>query len=149
MPLLRTLIPDAVTVKSMTTADLAGYVLEALLSQPPSERGNWNRRNFCMEATREYAKPRQPGDHDIGVACSAAWSWLEANGFICRHPEQDNEWFVPTATGLRVRHHQSLHSLVSGSLLPVSFLHPQLLISSSTLPSVKIRHGCLRGVQGA
>lgn len=133
MPLLRHLVPEAVTVKMMTTPDLAGYVLETLLSQPASERSYWNRRNFCMEVAREYVEPRQAGDHEVGVACSAAWSWLEANSFICRHPEQDNEWFVATPTGIQVRDHQSLQSLVSGSLLPVSFLHPQLLVSARPL----------------
>ena len=124
---LRTLVPEAQAVAGMQTADLAGYVLEALMSAGPMERGVWNRRNFCMQTGREYAQPNQPADDAVGIACSAAWSWLEANGFIARHPEQDNEWYLPTRQGEALRNHQALRQFVTSEQLPEVFLHPELL----------------------
>ena len=94
---LRTLVPEGKSLAAMQTADLAGYILEVLMSAGPMERGVWNRRNFCMQTGREYALPGQPADDGVGIACSSAWSWLEANGFIARHPEQDNEWYLRAA----------------------------------------------------
>jgi uncharacterized protein (TIGR02391 family) len=128
MTRLKSLIPDASAVIDMDSADLAGYVFEALMSSGEMERGNWNRGNFCMEVGREYADPRQPLDQNIGIACSAAWTWLETNGFICRHPEQDN-WYVPTPKGRSARNHQQIRQYISGLVLPQEFLHPELLVN--------------------
>lgn len=124
---LHALVPEAQAVAGMQTADLAGYVLEVLMSAGPMERGVWNRRNFCMQTGREYAPTTQPADDAVGVACSAAWSWLEANGFIARHPEQDNDWYLPTRQGESLRNHQDLRQFMTSEQLPEVFLHPELL----------------------
>lgn len=128
MTTLRALVPEAQSVAVMQTADLAGYVLEVLMSAGPMERGLWNRRNFCMQMGREYAQADQPTDDAVGVACSAAWSWLEANGFIARHPEQENEWYLPTRQGEALRNHQALRQFMTSEQLPEIFLHSELLV---------------------
>jgi uncharacterized protein (TIGR02391 family) len=129
MTLLRTLIPDREAVITSHCADLAGYILEVLMSADQVERGVWNRRNFCTQACREYASPELGSDLDIGIACSTAWSWLESNGFICPHPELDVGWFHPTPRGVAVRNHRALRQLISNEQLPEAFLHPELLIN--------------------
>jgi uncharacterized protein (TIGR02391 family) len=127
MTSLRALVPEATAVVGMLASDLAGYILEVLMSAGPMERGIWNRRNFCMQTSRDYALPGQGGDESVGVACSSAWAWLEANSFIARHPEQDNEWFVPTRRGEALRNHQELEQFMTSERLPESFLQPELL----------------------
>jgi uncharacterized protein (TIGR02391 family) len=124
---LRALIPEADAVLGMETSDLAGYVLEVLMSANQMERGVWNRRNFCMQVSREYVPPGQGSDERVGLACSSAWSWLEANGLIARHPEQDNEWYLPTRRGEALRNHQDLRQFMTSEQLPESFLHAELL----------------------
>jgi uncharacterized protein (TIGR02391 family) len=133
MPILSHLVPEPDSVVEMNTADLAGYVLETLMSPGNFGGGIWNRRNFCGSVMTEYTLPRTGGDKDVGTAVSAAWSWLEVNGLICRHPEQDHGWYVPTALGKTVQDHQALRSLISGAQLPEHFLHPELLIHSRPL----------------
>lgn len=128
MHTLRSLVPDASRLLSLHTADLAGYMLEVLISDGPGS-GSWNRRNFCSHAMREFAVPASCGNMQVGVACSTAWSWLESNGFICQHPEQDSAWYVPTPRGAEVGSHQNLRALVSGEQLPEAFLHPELLVN--------------------
>lgn len=128
MPQLRALVPEAQAVLEMQTADLSGYVLEVLMSAGPTERGIWNRRNFCTQTAREYAQPDQPVQEAVGVACSSAWSWLEANGFIARHPEQDNDWFLPTRKGETLRNHIDLRKFLTSEQLPEVFLHPDLRV---------------------
>jgi len=122
MPRLMSLIPEAVAVTSMHTADLAGYILEALMSAGSMDRGIWNRRNFCLQALQEYGSA-----DDVGVACSAAWGWLETNGLICRHPEQNDGWYVPTSRGREIRDHRELRQLISNQELPETLLHCELL----------------------
>lgn len=124
---LQTLIPEAQAIIEMAPSDLAGYVLEVLMSADQMERGIWNRRNFCMQAAREYVSQGQPSDERIGVACSSAWAWLESNGLIARHPEQDNEWYLPTRLGETLRNHQELRQFLTSEQLPEAFLYPELL----------------------
>ena len=129
MPALRTLVPEARSVLEMQTADLAGYLLEVLLSAGPMDSGIWNRRNYCMQASREYVNAGEPPNMDVGIACSSAWAWLEANGFICKHPEQDNDWYIPTSRGKTLRTHQDLRTYMTSEQLPESLLHPELLVN--------------------
>lgn len=124
MSTLRNLLPESAVVVAMQPSELAGYVLEVLMS---SDRSLWNRRNFCMHATREYVEPQMSGNEAVGVACSCAWAWLEANGLIARHPEQDNEWYVPTPRGTAFRNHQDLQQYLTNDQLPEVFLHAELV----------------------
>ncbi len=103
------------------------------MSAGQADMGVWNRRNFCMQSMREYALPGQSGDMNIGIACSTAWVWLETNNLICRHPEQDNDWFCPTARGRVIRDHRALRQFISNEQLPESFLHPELLVNARPL----------------
>jgi len=125
MPTLRQLIPDAAAVAVMDPADLAGFVLEALLTLDASDRGNWNRRNFCAQASRDYSDDVYHNGPDglVSEACAVAWSWLEANWLICRHPEQDNDWYIPTKRGKELRGRAGVRRLVEAAQLPDHFLH--------------------------
>lgn len=122
MTTLKQLIPEAETMVGMHTADLAGYILEALMSPDALSSGVWNRYNFCSQVLRDFGK-------EAGVACSAAWSWLEVNGLICHQPDQGNDWFVPTQRGRDVRDHQSLRQLISSEQLPEHFLHQEFVVN--------------------
>lgn len=123
------LIPDVETFIAMDSSDLAGYILESLLSLPPLERGFWNRRNFCMEAGNVYSKDKFNfgPDQRAVQACAEAWSWLEANWLICKDPQQDNDWYILTKRGLEIRNRTNLRALIERSQLPAHFLHDSLL----------------------
>jgi uncharacterized protein (TIGR02391 family) len=122
MTTFKQLIPEAATVVGMHTADLAGYILEVLMSPGAKSSGDWNRTNFCSQVSRDFGS-------EASVACSTAWSWLEVNGLICRHPEQGNDWFVSTKRGRDVRDHQGLRQLISSEQLPEHFLHPEFVVN--------------------
>lgn len=123
MPRLTELIPDATALLQLHPADLGGFILEVLLSLGQMDRGQWNRRNFCMQASREYG--REHGQHPaVGEACAEAWSWLESNWLICRHPEQDNDWFIPTRKGRELRGQAGVRAMLAARELPEHFLHP-------------------------
>ena len=129
VPSLRQLVPDADSVVAMHPADLAGYVLEVLMTLSADERGAWNRRNFCIQAAQEFSQDyRNQGPHaGVSEACAVAWSWLEANWLICSHPEQGNDWYIPTKRGKEVRDRTGVRRLIERSELPEHFLHDTLI----------------------
>jgi uncharacterized protein (TIGR02391 family) len=126
MPSLRDLIPDPAIAVGMHPADLAGVMLEVLMTQTTSDRQLWHRRNFCGAAGRIYVEHGQGSLGDVMQACSEAWSWLESNGLICRDPEQDNDWFVPTRRAREVRDRAGVRMLIANAELPQHFLHPEI-----------------------
>lgn len=129
MTTLRELVPDAATLVDMHPADLAGFMLEVLLGPQAASAGLWNRRNFCMTAGQEFSRDYYTHGAAKGVpeACAEAWSWLEANWLICRHPEQDNDWYIPTRRGRELRDRAGVRRLVEAEHLPESFLHDAFL----------------------
>lgn len=85
-----------------------------------------------MEVALSYSN-EQGTNIDVGLACSSAWAWLESNGIIAKHPEQDNEWFLPTKRATEVNNHQALRQVISNQQLPEEFLHPELLVNARPL----------------
>ncbi|WP_436296235.1 TIGR02391 family protein [Variovorax sp. LjRoot175] len=126
MPQLRQLVPDAHALLQLHPADLGGYMLEVLLSLRPMERGQWNRRNFCMQASRDYGNEHGQNS-GVAAACAEAWSWLESSWLICRHPEQDNDWYISTRKGEELRGHANVRSMLAAQELPQHFLHAALI----------------------
>jgi uncharacterized protein (TIGR02391 family) len=122
MPRLRQLVPDAPALLEVHPADLAGYMLEVLLSLGPMDRGQWNRRNFCIQASQDYGNEHGQ-NAAVGAACAEAWSWLESNWLICRHPEQDNDWYIPTRKGQELRGHADVRRMLAAQELPQHFVH--------------------------
>jgi uncharacterized protein (TIGR02391 family) len=131
MATIKQLIPDAITLVDMHPTELGAYMLEALM--PDVGGGNWNRRNFCIYVAELYKNDSGVSKLDMGKAISTAWSWLEANGLICKNPEQDGEWYVPTKRGKELTSRQGLRDIVSNQELPEEFLHPDLLINARPL----------------
>jgi len=129
MTTLRELIPDRDVLIALHPAELAGFVLEALMSARPVERGLWNRRNFCMQAGQDYSRSMRDfgRDDQVAEACAVAWSWLNANWLICEHPEQGNDWFIPTARGKSLRDRSGVRALIEGEQLPEHFLHESFI----------------------
>ena len=113
----------------MTLTDLAGYILEVLLTVDQSDRGLWHRRNFCLQAGADFSADLRTQGHnrDVMQACAEAWAWLETTRMICPHPEQDHDWFVPTRRGREIKNHRDLKRLVDDETLPSRLLHPALL----------------------
>jgi uncharacterized protein (TIGR02391 family) len=129
VPSLKNLIPDGTAMAAMQPADLAGYVLEVLMSLDQMNRGHWNRNTFCSTAADPYGFTDRSHNGEIGLACAVAWTWLEVNGLICRDPNQNNDWYVPTPRGRQVRNHQQLKTLIAGEQLPEHLLHSDLLLN--------------------
>ncbi|TZF85239.1 TIGR02391 family protein [Cognatilysobacter lacus] len=133
MTSLRSLVPNAETVLSLHPSELAGYVLEALLAAGQMQAQLWHRGNFCRHAAGEFVDQHGNSNYAVATACSAAWSWLEANGFICPNPLQSNDWYQPTRRASEVSDRVGLRQVVHNQQLPAEFLHPTLLVNAHPL----------------
>ena len=122
----RELIPDAEILLGMHPPELAGYILEFLKQIDESNKPLWHRRNFIMGAQEDFKQfDRKLA---VGIACSASWSWLETNGIICRHPDQDHDVYVFTHRGEEIPNREALKKIIGSEQLPDSFIHPDFLI---------------------
>lgn len=137
MPYLHQLIPDASTIKAMHPADLAGFVLEVLVTMERADRQLLHRRNFCGNVMDQFRIGREPHDQSIGDACAVAWSWLDVNWLICRSPHQDNDWYIITPRGREASDRVGIRALVEAEMLPEYFLHPSL--ATDVLPLFRQR----------
>ena len=127
------LIPDAATVTSLPTGDLAGYVLEVLLTSP-DQRQLWCRQSFCMNAAEQYRSQSHNASAQVGQACSEAWSWLEINELICQTFDDNyGRWYCPTRRAAQINDRQSVKALIAASELPEHFLHPLIALHSRSL----------------
>lgn len=123
MSSLKAFLPDASVVLSMHVSDLAGYVLEAIVSSYQADRSVLHIRNFCNAQATAYA-PHREFNRPIGLKCAEAFAWLVHNGMLCQDFEQDQGWHVLTALGTRVAQRARFAEYVASSELPESFLHP-------------------------
>lgn len=130
MTALRSLIPNAESLTAMHPSELAGYALEVLLGS--KDPALWHRTNFCMHAGAAYVDSHGNSHLEVMVACSATWSWLEANGLICPRPDSDS-WYVATRRAHEVRDSEGLRQLVSNQTLPEDFLHPTVAANARPL----------------
>lgn len=75
-----------------------------------------------MQESRDYGIEHGQNPQ-VGAACAEAWSRLESNWLICRHPEQDNDWYIPTRRGEELRGHANVRQMLAAQELPENFVH--------------------------
>jgi uncharacterized protein (TIGR02391 family) len=125
---LRELIESADVLSAMHPSELAGYLLECLIAsgnRPGS--GLWHRSNFNRTVGSWYRDQHGQLNDAVLRSCAEAWEWLEVNLLICRMPEDENGWYMPTRRGIAARDRAGLSALIAAEELPEHFLHSDLL----------------------
>jgi uncharacterized protein (TIGR02391 family) len=133
MPFLRETIPDPSTVCDMDAADLAGYLLRAMLRPGVAQQGAWHRSNTLGAIGDEYGMPQQGADERVQAAFAEAWQWLELNAFIVKDFKRDNDWYIATRRTLALPKDLDLRTFVEASELPEHFLHSEIAARSRSL----------------
>lgn len=134
MASLRDLIESSETLTAMHPSELAGYVLECLIASGDRPgTGVWHRANFNRSAAGVFRDAHGNADERVARCCAEAWEWLEVNLLICRQPEDENGWFMPTRRGLATRDRAGLSALIAAEELPEHFLHEHLLTDARPL----------------
>lgn len=117
------LLPDADALLALAPEELAGLVLEHLLSIPPTN-GDLSRYNFSLTGTySEYPDSKQT---EIAQALMEAWIWLEREGMIAPKPGTTGDWAFVTRRGHQVQSRAGLAAYRSAALLPKQQLHPTI-----------------------
>ncbi|HEX6997258.1 MAG TPA: TIGR02391 family protein [Gammaproteobacteria bacterium] len=121
----RRLIPDAETLLALSTPDLAGCVLEYLLSG--ENRSDWHFVAFCEGVARDFGGPDGGTYNKVLDACASAWAWLHVNWLICPDPRKTNDWYMPTVRAKELRDRRGVRQFIERSQLPAEFLHSELV----------------------
>lgn len=117
------LLPDADALLALEPEELAGAVLEHLLSRR-REDGDLNRYNFSLAGT--YAEYPEQRHVEIAQALMEAWVWLEHEGFIAPKPGTQGEWSFITRRGHQAAGRDGVSTYRATALLPKQQLHPSI-----------------------
>jgi uncharacterized protein (TIGR02391 family) len=91
----------------------------------------FSHRNFFMFLDQQPAYfSRQ---QEVSRALMEAWSWLQGEGFLVRHPEQSADWFFLARGAKQLRSRDDFSSYRKSNLLPRGHLHP--LIATKVYPA--------------
>ena len=101
--------------------ELAGVVLEHLLSQPPSF-GDISRYNFSLSGTYNEYPPEF--HEEIARALMEAWVWLEREGLLAPKPGTSGEWSFITRRGRQIANRDGIAAYRASALLPKKQLQP-------------------------
>lgn len=124
---LHSMIPDPELLKRMRPPELAEYLLAAMIDAGAENQSQRHRVAFVQRIVEEYrADRRDPVDATLAMAIAEAWSWLECNQLIVKHPTGDGDWYVVTARGDTVWKSGGMRRFVESRQLPESMLHPSL-----------------------
>lgn len=115
------LLPDVQTLLALDPEELAGVVLEHLLSIP-SNSGDINRYNFSLPGT--YGDYPQEHHEQIARALMEAWVWLEREGFLAPKPGTTDEWSFVTRRGRQIANRDGVVAYRASALLPKQQLQP-------------------------
>lgn len=123
------LLPDASALLALEPEELAGVVLEHLLSIPASH-GDINRYNFSLGGT--YSEYPQHLHEEIARALMEAWVWLEREGLLAPKPGTTGEWFFVTRRGREVGNQSGIAAYRASALLPKRQLHAAIALKCSS-----------------
>lgn len=115
------LIPDTQALLALEPEELAGVVLEHLLSRP-TDMGDISRYNFSLAGT--YSEYPYEQHELIARALMEAWSWLEREGLVAAKPGTTGEWSFITRRGRQLGNRDGVAAYRASALLPKQQLHP-------------------------
>jgi len=134
---LPSLVPSADDLLALEVEELAGVLLVHLNSaeghrgSSAFQNGLISPRNFFMFLDQQ---PPYPGrQQEISRALMEAWSWLQGEGFLVRHPEQLADWFFLSRRAKQLRSRDDFSAYSKANLLPRGHLHP--LIAAKVYPA--------------
>ncbi len=116
------LLPDAEALLALEPEELAGVVLQYLVSS--GSEGQLNRYNFSLPHTVKEYPPEYR--ESISMALMEAWVWLEREGLLAPKPGTQGEWIFVTRRGRQLATPKDLQAYRRGNLLPRQSLHPRL-----------------------
>ena len=137
MPPISELIPDADHLLAMEPEELAPLLLRDVLPHMRSDSGNVphiKRGNYFLDQrTPANDYPAQQRQR-VNEALTAAWMWLEREGFLLPAPhERDRDWVIVSERGKAMLNSEQSETYKYLRLLPRESLHPAISVSTFAL----------------
>lgn len=118
------LLPDAESLLELEPEELAGFLLEYLVTMEENKTGQLNRKAIGLPHIVEHY-PRQY-QYRVSQALMEAWVWLEREGLIAPKPGDAGEWFFITRRGAKLKNAAGVEAYRKANLLPRKQLHPSI-----------------------
>jgi hypothetical protein len=134
---LPSLVPNADDLLALEVEELAGVLLvylngcEGNTASGVFQNGLLSQQNFFNSLDHQ---PTYPGKQAaVSRALMEAWSWLQGEGLLVRHPDQPAAWFFLSRRAKRLHSLEDYASFRNASVLPKAHLHP--LIATKVYPA--------------
>lgn len=132
---ISSLVPNADDLLALEVEEVAGILLTYLNSVGDDsgdsvvQRGLISQNNFFGALDRSPIYPvRQT---EVKNVLMEAWSWLQGEGFLVRHPHHD--WFMLSRRAKRLQSREDFAAYRKANLLPKGQLHP--LVATKVYPA--------------
>ncbi len=132
---LSSLVPNADDLLALEVEEVAGILLVILNSIVDDgggaliSKGRISQNTFFGELERSPFYPIRK--EEVRNALIEAWSWLQGEGFLVRHPHHD--WFMVSRRAKRLQSRDDFAAYRKASLFPKGQLHP--LIATRVYPA--------------
>jgi uncharacterized protein (TIGR02391 family) len=125
MATLSDLIPDPSSVLALEPEELAGVVLELLISSGPNEPSRLHPSSFTHPQTiGSYPEGQR---QEIEYLLMEGWHWLVQEGLVATRPGDTHGWHFITRRGKKIKNRQGLTAYRNEVILPRRLLHPVIL----------------------
>lgn len=123
MAYLQQLLPDPTILLALEPEELAGALMEHILSFPANQRRSVNSHNFFE--TSDGPASAYAGQHQEAVnnALREAFAWLVQEGLLVR---KANDWFAISRRAAKMATRADVEAYRHANLLPHGQLHPTI-----------------------
>src|SRR5688572_21339202 len=126
MSALENLARDPAAVEDLEVEELAGYVLEHLNQLPARGERQWLSLRRFSEFVRRMVPESHPQRETVVRDVAEAWTWLEGQGLLTQHPEEDPGRVLISRRGEKLRTRADVSSFRRAGLLPKERLHEEI-----------------------
>jgi uncharacterized protein (TIGR02391 family) len=128
MATLADLIPDSTSVLALELEDLAGVVLELIMSSAPNEPSRLHPSSLTSRETMgNYPESKR---REVEHALMEGWHWLVQEGLIAPRPGDNNSWHFVTRRGMKIKNREGIAAYRNAVLLPSKLVHPAIVQAS-------------------
>lgn len=126
--IVRSRLPDAEMLVTLTPAELGGVILEEICGFTKHDKNHLHLRNFTGLFTGYNQAYYQPEHWEsINQAIAEAWNWLMSEGLIAPHPEgHQHGHVIVTKLGKQIGTAEGVKEFRKALDLPKDKLHPSI-----------------------
>lgn len=123
MAYLQQLLPDPAILLALEPEELAGALMEHILSAPANERRSVSSHNFFETGDGPAAAYDRQHQDAVNSALREAFAWLVQEGLLV---PKANDWFAISRRAAKMTTRADVEAYRHANLLPRALLHPSI-----------------------